>query len=141
MSPMNGVFSTYLDRFFLVSLDDILAYSRTQEEHEDILRQVLQCLCDNLLYGNLVNYDFLQMKLKHLGHVILGEDIVVDRSKIQVIMDWIVPTNVSEVCSFMGLVGYYQYFVQGFLRIAHPITSLQRKRKNFVWIEQCEASF
>lgn len=56
-------------------------------------------------------------------------------------MEWPTPTNVGEVYSFMGLVGYYHRFVQGFSKINHPITSLQRKVKKFVWSNQCEVVF
>ena len=76
-----------------------------------------------------------------MGHIITGDGIEVDPEKIRVIMDWLVPTNVSEVCSFMGLAGYYHHFMNDFSRVAHPITSLQRKGKKFVWSDQCETTF
>lgn len=82
MSLMNGVFKTYLDRFVLVFLDDILIYCRSVEEHEDHVRQVLQCLRENHLYASLVKCEFFQIEVRYLGHVILGEGIVVDPSKI-----------------------------------------------------------
>ena len=56
-------------------------------------------------------------------------------------MDWLAPTNVIEVKSFMGLVGYYRWFVVGFSKVAHPITSLHNKGKKFEWIEKCEEAF
>ena len=56
-------------------------------------------------------------------------------------MDWPTRTNVIEVRSFMGLVGYYRQFVAGFSKVTHPITSLQRKGKKFEWIENCEEDF
>ena len=64
-----------------------------------------------------------------------------DPSKIEAIMNWPAPTSVTEVRSFMGLAGYYRRFVQGFSRVAHPITSLQRKGKKFDWSEKCERAF
>jgi hypothetical protein len=52
-------------------------------------------------------------------------------------MEWPAPTNVPEVRSFMGLAGYYRRFVEGFSKIANPITELQKKNKKFVWTEKC----
>ncbi|KAH9297900.1 hypothetical protein KI387_029582, partial [Taxus chinensis] len=141
MSLMNGVFRTFLDRFVLVFLDDILIYSHSKEEHEEHLRQVLQVLREQKLYGNLEKCSFFQTEIQYLGHIISSEGISVDPSKIQAILDWPTPTSVTEVRSFMGLVGYYRRFVQDFSRIAHPITSLQRKGKKFDWSEKCEQAF
>jgi hypothetical protein len=76
-----------------------------------------------------------------LGHIISKEWIVVDPENIEAIIEWLVPNNVTQIKSFMGLVGYYRRFIVEFSRIAHPITSLQRKEKNFQWIEDCERSF
>ena len=82
MCLMNGVFCSYLDIFVLVFLDDILIYSKSQKEHEENLRLVLQCLRDNQLYANVVKCDFFQSKIQYLGHVISGEGISVDPAKI-----------------------------------------------------------
>ena len=82
MCLMNGVFRSYLDRFVLVFLDDILIYSRSQEEHEEHLRLVLQCLRDNQLYANVEKCDFFQSKFQYLGHIIFGDGISVDHMKI-----------------------------------------------------------
>ena len=69
-----------------------------------------------------------------MGHIITGDGIVVDPEKIHAIMDWPTPTNVLEVHSLMGLAGYYRRFMKDFSRVAHPITSLQRKGKKYVWL-------
>lgn len=79
--------------------------------------------------------------MQYLGHVISVEGISVDPAKIEVIVDWPTPQNVLEVRSFMGLAGYYRKYVEGFSRIAAPITSLQKKEKRFEWTEKCEESF
>jgi hypothetical protein len=141
MSLMNGVFREYLDKFVQVFIDDILIYSRMMEEHDEHLRLVLQCLREHKLYGKLSKCSFYQSRIHYLGHVISDEGITVDPAKVEAIMEWPAPTNVTEVCSFMGLAGYYRRFVEGFSKIANPITELQKKNKKFVWTEKCAEAF
>jgi hypothetical protein len=93
------------------------------------------------VYAKYNKCDFFQRQIHYLGHVISEEGVAVDPEKIKEIMDWPAPRNVSEVRSFMGLDGYYRRFIQGFSKIGHPITSLQRKGVKFVWSIECEASF
>jgi hypothetical protein len=76
-----------------------------------------------------------------LGHIISEDGIAVDPEKIEAIRDWSLSKNVVEVKSFMGLAGYYRRFIEGFSKIAHPITSLQRKGVKFQWTLDCEKSF
>ena len=101
----------------------------------------MQKLRENKLYGSLSKCAFYRPKMHYLGHVISGDGVSVDPSKIRAIMDWPAPTSVTEVRSFMGLAGYYRCFIAGFSRLAHPITSLQRKGKKYEWIEKCERAF
>jgi hypothetical protein len=138
---MNGVFHEYLDKFVQVFIDDILIYSRTTEEHDEHLHLVLQCLREHKLYGKLSKCSFYQSRIHYLGHVISGEGIAVDPTKVEAIMEWPAPMNVTEVRSFMGLAGYYRWFVDGFSKIANTITKLQKKNKKFVWIEKCAEAF
>ena len=107
MSLMNGVFREYLDKFVQVFIDDILIYSRTTEEHDEHLRLVLQCLREHKLYGKLSKCSFYQSRIHYLGHVISGEDITVDPTKVEAIMEWPAPMNVLEVRNFMVLEKHY----------------------------------
>jgi hypothetical protein len=141
MCLMNGVFRNYLDKFVIVFLDDVLVYSKIEEEHEQHLRMVLQVLREHQLYAKLSKCSFYQRQIHYLGHIISEEGIVVDPEKVGGIREWLAPRNVAEVRSFMGLVGYYRRFRDGFSKIAHSITSLQRKGKKFQWTEECESSF
>ena len=72
-------------------------------------------------------------KVDFLGHVILAEGISVDPQNIEAIVNLKPPMNVSEVCSFFGLAGYYRKFVEGFSKIATPLTNLLKKDHKFKW--------
>ena len=122
-------------------IDDILIYSKSQEEHEEHLRIVLQILRERKLYAKLKKCEFWLNQVVFLGHVISKDGITMDPNKIEAVVNWDRPTNVSEVRSFLGLVCYYRRFVEGFSRIAAPLTQLTRKNVKFVWKEECEKSF
>jgi hypothetical protein len=107
MSLMNGVFHEYLDNCFQVSIDDILIYSWMMEEHDEHLHLVLQFLQERKLYGKLSKFSFYHSRIHYLGHVIYDKGILVDPVELEDIMEWTMSTNMPEVCSFMGLGGYY----------------------------------
>eukprot|EP00253_Pinus_taeda_P022101 PITA_22101 len=141
MCLMNSIFHPYLDRFVLIFIYDILIYSRTIEEHYEHLRMVLQTLREHQLYAKFSKCDFFKEEIQYLGHVITKDGIAVDPEKIKAIMEWPVPKDVADVRSFMGLAGYYRRFVEGFSKVAFPITSLQKKGKAFHWTPNCQKSF
>jgi hypothetical protein len=93
------------------------------------------------LYGKLNKCSFYQSRIHYLGHVISGEGIVVDPTKVKAIMEWPVSMNVMEVRSFMGLAGYYRQFVEGFSKIANPITELQKKKKSLFELRNVQEHF
>eukprot|EP00253_Pinus_taeda_P020544 PITA_20544 len=141
MCMTNNVFHWFLDKFVLIFIDDILIYSRSQQEHEEHLRLVLQTLREHQLYAKFSKCDFFKEEIQYLGHVITKEGIAVDPEKIKTIMEWPIPKDVADMRSFMGLAGYYRRLVEGFSRIAYPITSLQKKGKVFRWTLECQQSF
>jgi hypothetical protein len=107
MYLMNKVFMEYLDKFVVVFIDDILVYSRSEEEHEEHLRLALQKLQEHRLYAKLSKYDFWIKQVVFLGHVISKGGIYVDPSKVQNVLSWNAPTSVGDIRSFLGLAGYY----------------------------------
>jgi hypothetical protein len=141
MYMMNKVFMEYLDKFVVVFIDDILVYSRNEEEHEGHLRLVLQKLRDHKLYAKLGKCEFWLKQVAFLGHVVSKGGISVDPSKVQDVLSWKTPTSVSDIRSFLGLAGYYQRFIKGFSRISRPMTELLEKDKEFKWTSACESSF
>ena len=114
MDLMNRVFHLYLDQFVVVFIDDILVYSKDAQEHEHHLRIVLQILREKQLFPKLSKCDLWLKEVSFLGHIVSAEGIRVDLVKIEAIMNWKPPRNVTEVRSFLGLKGYYQRSVQGF---------------------------
>jgi hypothetical protein len=76
-----------------------------------------------------------------LGQVILAEGIFMDPNKVEAVLKWKRPTNMTEIRSFFGLAGYYRRFIEGFSTIASPLTQLTCKEIKFVWLEECETSF
>ena len=78
MCLMNGIFRNYLDKFIIVLLDDILIYSKTEEEHEEHFRVDIQVLRENKLYAKLSKCSFYQRQIQYLGHIISEEAIAVD---------------------------------------------------------------
>ena len=141
MDLMNRVFHPYLDQFVMVFIDDILVYSKDAQEHEHHLRIVLQILRENKLFAKLSKCDFWLKEVSFLGHILSAECIIVDPVKIEVVMNWKPPRNVTKVRSFLGLASYYRRFLQGFLVIASSLTRLLRKGVKFEWDDKCQSSF
>ena len=141
MFLMNNLLHKYLDKFVVVFIDDILIYSKSKEEHEEHLKIGLQQLGEHQLYAKFSKCDFFKDKIQYLGHVVTKEGISVDPENIKAIEEWLVPKDVTDVWSFMGITGYYRRFIEGFSRIANPVTSLQKKGNKFKWNQKCEESF
>jgi hypothetical protein len=107
MYLMNKVFMEYLDKFVVVFIDDILIYSRSEEENEEHLHLVLQKLREHRLYAKLSKCEFWMKQVAFLGHVITKGGMSVDTSKVQDVLSWNAPTSVGDIQSFLELAGYY----------------------------------
>ena len=108
---MHRVFQLYLNQFVVVFIDDILVYSKSEEEHEDNLRIVLQALREHRLYAKFSKCEFWLIEVRFLGHVILASCVLVDPEKVEAVMSWERLRSVFEIRSFLGLVGYYRRFI------------------------------
>ncbi|GJU66206.1 putative reverse transcriptase domain-containing protein [Tanacetum coccineum] len=118
MDLMNRVCKPYLDKFVIVFIDDILIYSKNKQEHEEHLKLILDLLKKEQFQG-----------------------IHVDPAKIESIKDWASPKTAMEIRQFLGLAGYYQRFIEGFLKIAKPMTKLTQKKVKFDWDDKEEIAF
>jgi len=134
---MNSVWHPYLDKFFIVFVDDILVYSKNGEQHAEHLAAVLRLLRYHGLYAKLNKCSFFHTKVHYLGHVVSKEGIAIDPKKIRAIMEWLATKNMDEVRYFMGFVGYYRRCIRKFSQIMYPITSFQRKGGKLKRTKEC----
>ncbi|KAK1653337.1 hypothetical protein QYE76_071142 [Lolium multiflorum] len=141
MNLMNKIFMKYLDKFVIVFIDDILIYSKDKEEHAKHLKIVLQILREHQLYAKFSKCKFWLDSVEFLGHVLTKEGIAVNPSKVQSVLEWKSPKNAKEIRGFLGMAGYYRRFIEGFSKIAGPMTKLLKKNTPFVWTDECETSF
>ncbi|GJV15612.1 putative reverse transcriptase domain-containing protein [Tanacetum coccineum] len=141
MDLMNRVCKPYLDKFVIVFIDDILIYSKNKQEHEEHLKLILELLKKEELYAKFSKCEFWIPKVQFLGHVIDSQGIHVDPAKIESIKDWASPKSPTEIHQFLGLVGYYRRFIEGFSKIAKPMTKLTQKKVKFEWGDKQEIAF
>jgi len=138
---MNSILAPYLDRFVVVYLDDILIYSRNQEEHLEHLRIILQLLREHKFYCKRSKCLFGVSQVEYLGHLLTPQGVQVDPKKVHAMVAWPTPTNVHELRSFMGLLQYYSSFIPHFADVAFPLTELFKKDTPWVWASAHETAF
>lgn len=138
---MNEIFRQHLDVFVLVYLDDILVFSKNEEDHAQHLHKVFEILRQHQLYAKLSKCAFGQSSLPFLGHIVGKDGIRVDPAKVDAITTWPTPTSQHDVRCFLGLANYYRRFVKGFSQLANPLTSLLAERSTFIWGPEQQQSF
>ena len=136
---MNRVFKG-LD-FVLVYLDDILVFSKSELEHEQHLRVVLELLRTEKLYAKMSKCSFCASSVEFLGHVVSSDGVHVDPKKIAVIAKWPLPKSPIEVRSFLGLGNYFKRFIQGYSKLVHPLVQLTKPKLPFVWSRLVQSAF
>ncbi|GBG85291.1 hypothetical protein CBR_g39859 [Chara braunii] len=137
---MNDLFRPWLDRFFVVYLDDILVFSKTLEEHQGHLRQVLEKLREANFKINAKKCEWAKTQVLYFGHVLDEEGIKLEDSKIAAIRDWPTPRTLTELRSFLGLANYCRKFVRNFSTIAAPLRRLLRKETILKWDKDCTSA-
>ncbi|GJV07107.1 putative reverse transcriptase domain-containing protein [Tanacetum coccineum] len=143
-SPLGAsvLFVKKKDRSFRMCIDyRELNKLTNKQEHEEHLKLILELLKKEELYAKFSKCEFWIPKVQFLSHVIGSEGIHVDPAKIESIKDWASPKSPTKIGQFLGLVGYYRRFIEGFSKIAKPMTKLTQKKVKFEWGDKQEAAF
>ena len=140
-SAMNVIFAPLLRKGVLIFMDDILIYSATMPEHEQLLHRVFNLLKEHNLFVKKSKCSFAQHRLEYLGHVISAEGVATDPSKIQAIEKWPVPVSVKQVRGLLGFAGFYRKYIRHYGTIIRPLTELLKKNVQFVWTEAAQIDF
>ena len=125
---MNDLFTELIDEgVVIIYLDDILIYTETMEEHQKIVKRVLEILRKNHLYLKAEKCEFEKDRVEYLGLIISPGKIEMDPVKVEGVSKWPSPSNVKEVQSFVGFANFYRRFIKDFADIARPLHDLTRK--------------
>jgi hypothetical protein len=131
MRLMNEVLKDFICKFMVVYLDDILIFSKSEEEHLRHFKMVLKRLQQEKLLVNLKKCYFMKKKLVYLGFVISSNELKMDLEKVREIREWPSPRSMFEVRSFHGLASFYRIFIRNFSSICAPILNTIKKEHGY----------
>lgn len=139
-SAMNHFLQPFLRRFVTVFFYDILVYSSSLSSHLQHLEAIFEALQNAEFYLKQSKCLFAQQTIEYLGHMVSGNGVTPEPSKIQAMVQWPTPTSVRELRAFLGLIGFYRKFIRGYAAIAAPLTSLLCKDA-FTWTTESQEAF
>ena len=131
----------------IIYLDDIVIFSKDPASHLETLKAVFWKLEEAGLKLKPSKCELFQRQLAYLGHVTFAKGVATDESKIEAIKNWPMPTNITEVRSFLGFMGYYCRFIPKFTQVAHPLHKLTsgenagKKKAAIKWDSRCQQAF
>jgi hypothetical protein len=125
----------------LIYLDDIIVFSKTFEEQLERLEAVFGALLRHNIHLKVEKCHFMKSEVKYLGFVVSKDGVKADPAKTDAINKYPIPTNVSELRSFIGLCSFYRRFVRNFADITAPLNALLKKNIKFKWTPECQKAF
>jgi hypothetical protein len=138
---MQRVLKDRLGRGVMVFIDDILIFSATVEEHEQLVQWVLRRLQEEGYYAHPDKCEFFQREVSFLGHMVSERGVAVQQHKVKSIQGWPALTTRTEVRSFLGMTGYYRKFIEKYSEMALPLTRLTQEDVRFTWGEAEQTAF
>ena len=130
-SVMNRTFAPYLHKFLCIYLDDVLIYSKDAKSHYSHLETVLQILEKEKFFTRTAKCRLNQPEVKFLGFIVDRNGVRADDAKVATVSSWPVPTDVSQLRSFLGLTNFFKRYVQGYSSLTAPLTDLTAKGVDF----------
>jgi hypothetical protein len=139
---MNHVFSDMIDLGLVIYMDDILVYAKTLEEHDNLVRRVLQRLTENKLAVEPAKCVWRCTEVEFLGYIISRDGIKMSQEKVEAVLNWKYPTSLNEVQSFLGFANFYRRFIRDYSRVARPLTELTKgDAKVWKWTDEGAQAF
>ena len=125
---MNEIFAD-MEEVVVVYIDDIMIFTKTDDpkEHNKIILEVLHCLEENNLYIKPKKCTFQTTEVDCLGMIVGKDSIKMDQEKVKAVLDWLAPSNVKGIRSFLGLANFYQRFIQDYAQVTRPLNNLLKK--------------
>ena len=128
----------------MVSLDDILIYSRNQKEHEILVKKELEKLDQHDLAVSLKKSVLHTNTVEFLGYIVGTESVTMSERKVESILKWKAPRSVKDVRIFIRFANFYRIFIQNFSKICKPITNTLKGKDNkglFIWGKEQDEAF
>jgi len=139
---MNDIFRTLIAKgIVVVYLDDILIFTRIEEEHERAVQRVLEVLAEHKLFLRPEKCEFHRKEIEYLGLVISENKVAMDPVKVAGVCDWPIPENRTDVQAFIGFVNFYRRFIRDFSTIARPLFDLTRSNQAWNWDAKEQEAF
>jgi len=139
---MNYVFSDMIDLGLLVYMDDFLINAKTEEEHDQRVKEVLKRLQENRLAVSPDKCVWKTREVEFLGYLIRQDGIKMAEGKVEAVLEWKTPASLTEVQSFLGFANFYRRFIKDYSRVARPLTELTKgSKKEWEWNPEAEEAF
>jgi len=139
---MNNIFRTLIaEGIVVVYLDDILIFTRTEEEHERVVRRVLEVLVEHKLFLRPEKCEFHWKEIEYLRLVISENKVMIDPVKVAGVCNWPTPENWTDVQAFIGFVNFYHRFIRDFSTIARPLFNLTHSNRAWNWNAKEQEAF
>jgi transposase InsO family protein len=139
---INHIFRDLLDQGLVAYIDDLLIYAPTQEQHDQIVTEVLTRLRRHRLAVAAEKCEWAKEEVEFLGYVIGREGVKMSQEKVEAVLEWKSPQSLAETQQFLGFANFYRRFIRDYSRIAKPLTELTKGNgRNWTWTTEAERAF